>query len=186
MSSLLPANATAQERAIEASTARVGFVPVPIRDLWNPDTCPAELLPWLAWAWSVDEWDANWPEATKRDTVRDAFLVQSRKGTRWSMERVLANAGYAGATIQEGRSGLVHDGTGSYDGGFSHGSSLSWAEYRVIMDRPITNSQADQVRRLLANTAPARCLLYSIVYDQANNIHNGAIYYDGQYNHGAA
>lgn len=30
--------------------------PVSIRELWNPDTCPANLLPWLAWSFSVDRW----------------------------------------------------------------------------------------------------------------------------------
>ena len=53
--SLLPHNASPQERAIEAATARLADVPVPLRDLWNPETCPAELLPWLAWAFGVDE-----------------------------------------------------------------------------------------------------------------------------------
>ena len=51
MNSLLPRNATGAERAIEGATARVGAVPTPFRDLWNPDTCPAALLPWLAWAY---------------------------------------------------------------------------------------------------------------------------------------
>ncbi|WP_332113935.1 phage tail protein I, partial [Escherichia coli] len=39
--------------------------PVSIRELWNPDTCPANLLPSLAWAFSVHTWDEKWPEEPK-------------------------------------------------------------------------------------------------------------------------
>jgi len=46
MNSLLPPNATDTERAIEATTERTTDLPVPLRTLWNPDTCPADLLPW--------------------------------------------------------------------------------------------------------------------------------------------
>jgi hypothetical protein len=35
---LLPRNATELERALETSMARLADVPVPLRDLWNPDT----------------------------------------------------------------------------------------------------------------------------------------------------
>ena len=51
---LLPANATPLERALAETTARLSDVAVPIRDLWSPENCPTELLPWLAWALSVD------------------------------------------------------------------------------------------------------------------------------------
>ena len=47
--SLLPPNASALERKLEQATLRLGTLPVPLRELWNPDTCPAHLLPWLAW-----------------------------------------------------------------------------------------------------------------------------------------
>ncbi|GHK16942.1 hypothetical protein ECZU03_07310 [Escherichia coli] len=32
-------------------------MPVPLRTLWNWRTCPVKLLPYLAWALSVDRWD---------------------------------------------------------------------------------------------------------------------------------
>jgi P2-related tail formation protein len=51
--SLLPPNVSGLERALEQASARVGDIPVPIDPLWNPATCPARLLPWLAWALSV-------------------------------------------------------------------------------------------------------------------------------------
>lgn len=95
MNSLLPPNATAAERAIEQATARLGDVPVPIRDAWNPDTCPAALLPWLAWSLSIDAWKSYWPESVKRARVRTAIDIQRRKGTADSVRQVVAAFGGA-------------------------------------------------------------------------------------------
>lgn len=183
---LLPPNATDQERALDQSTGRITDVPVPIRELWNPATCPADKLAWLAWAFGVDEWSEAWTEASKRATIRDAVLVQSRKGSVWSIRRVLENAGYGTAQLIEGYAGNLYDGEHDHDGGTEYGNVLDWATYTLILDRPITNQQAAQVRRLLESTAPARCQLLAFVYTTASNIYNGAIFYDGTFNHGTA
>lgn len=86
---LLPPNSTSQERAFEDATARIGDVPTPIRDLWDPDTCPIELLPWLAWALSIDAWRPYWPEPVKRARVRAALDIQRKKGTSESVHTVV-------------------------------------------------------------------------------------------------
>lgn len=91
--SLLPPNATDKERALEDATSRIGDVPVEITRLWDPDTCPAELLPWLAWAMSVDTWSAYWPEAAKRAAVRNSFALHRRKGTAWAVRTVVEGFG---------------------------------------------------------------------------------------------
>lgn len=87
--SLLPSSATAVERAIEASTQRIGAVPTPLSGTWNPETCPAHLLPWLAWALSVDNWDTRWSEQKKRAVIRESVMVHRKKGTRSALERAL-------------------------------------------------------------------------------------------------
>ncbi|VVT07398.1 phage tail protein I [Erythrobacter sp. EC-HK427] len=87
---LLPPNATTYERAIESAAAgELAEVPTPLRDLWNPATCPLGLLPFLAWGVSVDFWDANWTEAEKRAAVASAIADQRCKGTRASLRQVL-------------------------------------------------------------------------------------------------
>jgi len=87
---LLPPNATAFERAFEdANGAALTGVPLPIRDLWNPSTCPAALLPFLAWGVSIDFWDSDWTEAEKRAAVAAAIAEQRRKGTPASLRAVL-------------------------------------------------------------------------------------------------
>jgi len=89
-SSLLPANATDPERALERAAARVGDVGVPIADMWNPDKCPLAWLPFLAWAFSVDTWDATWPESVQRKVVKMAIQVHRVKGTLGALEDALA------------------------------------------------------------------------------------------------
>lgn len=181
---LLPNNALAQEHAIEGATERLGDVPAPIQPLWDADTCPADKLAWLAWAFGVDEWDQNWPDEFKRATIKAAIAIKRRKGSVWSVRHVLEKAGYGSINIVEGLYGRTYDGSATHNGFITHGDPTEWAKYRVVLDRPISQAQAAQVRRLLAVTAPARCLLQEFVFTEASNIHNGAIRYDGTYSHG--
>lgn len=89
MNSLLPPNATSAERAYEAATTRIDAIPAPARDLWNADTCPMNLLPWLAWALGIRAWNADWSDAIKRRLVRDALAIARRKGTVESVHAVV-------------------------------------------------------------------------------------------------
>lgn len=81
MPDLLPWNATPQERALSEAAGRVSDVPTPLRELWDPDTCPPELLSWLAWAFSVDEWDTTWTDTQKRTFIRRSLEIHKYKGT---------------------------------------------------------------------------------------------------------
>ncbi|AOS38483.1 phage tail protein I [Pseudomonas brassicacearum] len=92
MKSLLPLNSTQLERAIEAAIDET--TEIPLRALYNPDTCPAHLLYQLAWAWSVDRWDEAWPEEVKRSVIRSSFYVHAHKGTIGALRRVVEPFGY--------------------------------------------------------------------------------------------
>lgn len=92
MNSLLPLNSTQLERAVEYATDEVSDIP--LRTLYNPDTCPGHLLHQLAWAWSVDRWDDNWSEAVKRSVIRSTFFVHAYKGTLGALRRVVEPFGY--------------------------------------------------------------------------------------------
>lgn len=91
---LLPANASQLERLAAQALAEIERTPIPIRDLWNPDTCPAAFLPYLAWAFSVDRWSQAWPLSAKRAAVRAAYFIHSRKGTIGALRRVVEPLGY--------------------------------------------------------------------------------------------
>lgn len=94
MSDLLPYNATEEERALAETIARISDVPVIVREVWNPDTCPSHVLPWLAWAFSVDDWDTNWTDEQKRQVIKQSVYSQRIKGTIGAVTRQLAALGY--------------------------------------------------------------------------------------------
>lgn len=89
---ILPKSASAIERAVlSAELARIAMVdPTVIVTIWNPATCPAALLPWLAQGVSVDVWSNAWPEATKRAVIAASPLVHRLKGTLGAVRRALA------------------------------------------------------------------------------------------------
>ena len=93
MNDLLPISATTQERALSLATSRAAAVDVNFLDLWNPQTCRMDLLPWLAWTLSVDTWDPTWGDAVKRSVVSSAVEVARRKGTKKSVSDSLASFG---------------------------------------------------------------------------------------------
>lgn len=91
---MLPSNATQLERLAAQALAQIERVPVPIRDLISPTRCPVHLLPYLAWAMSVDRWEESWPEATKRQVIASSYYVHAHKGTIGSLRRVVEPLGY--------------------------------------------------------------------------------------------
>ncbi|MBK1874591.1 phage tail protein I [Marinobacter sp. 1-3A] len=91
---LLPNNTTPLERAAAEALAEIQRVPVTLRQLWNPQTCPAHLLPYLAWAFSVDRWDPTWTEEAKREVIASSFYVHKKKGTISSLRRVIEPFGF--------------------------------------------------------------------------------------------
>lgn len=97
---LLPPNATKLERGLSEVAARVSDVPTPLRALWNPDTCPAALLPWLAWSLGVAAWKPYWSEQIKRRRIKQAVEIHRRRGTVQSVRRVVESFG-AGVAIRE-------------------------------------------------------------------------------------
>lgn len=91
---LLPSNATLLEkRAAECLQAAVQN-PLVIPDLINPNSCPEALLPYLAWAFSVDKWDENWSEDVKRIAIKQSFYIHKYKGTISAIKRVIEPIGY--------------------------------------------------------------------------------------------
>lgn len=87
MLSILPYNSTELERAAEAAIREGMATDVPIDTLWSATDCPGDLLPFLAWALSVDDWDAVWPIETKRAVVASAVEIHRLKGTPGAMRR---------------------------------------------------------------------------------------------------
>lgn len=142
--SLLPHNATAQERALEAVVGPPLFTKAPLREIWDPDRCPAELLPWLAFAMSVDEWNPTWPEVVKREVIQQSFHVHQRKGTRGAVRRAVESI-LGDIEIIE-RAG-----------------DLAPHEFKVVVSGSLPSDHAySSVLKVIANTKPVRSHLKSI------------------------
>ncbi|AWK13471.1 phage tail protein I [Candidatus Fukatsuia symbiotica] len=90
---LLPVGSSALEIAAAHACAGLSEIPLPLRQLWDADNCPLALLPYLAWAWSVDRWDESWSEATKRAVIKTAFYVHKHKGTIAALRRMVEPLG---------------------------------------------------------------------------------------------
>ncbi|MFA9396499.1 MAG: phage tail protein I [Halodesulfovibrio sp.] len=97
---LLSSNATKYERALEKTCARSFSLPVLINTLRNPFECPLEALPWLAFEWSVDEWDEEWSEEQKRQVTARSISVHKKKGTCGAVEEALGALGITVRAIQ--------------------------------------------------------------------------------------
>ncbi|EOZ6582335.1 phage tail protein I [Klebsiella michiganensis] len=99
-SSLLPPSSRDWLRYTEAGTARLSEITVALRTLWTPTACPVDLLPYLAWALSVDRWDKDWPAERKIAAIQRSYWLHRRKGTRAAVRRVVEDMGFL-ATFAE-------------------------------------------------------------------------------------
>ncbi|MFT0892228.1 phage tail protein I [Pseudochelatococcus sp. G4_1912] len=94
--SLLPDPSEYEHALSEAFAAAFAKLP----DAWSiPDVlswerCPAVLLPWLAWEWSVDEWQRDWPEETQRAVIAASWGFHAVKGSAGAMQIAIGALGY--------------------------------------------------------------------------------------------
>lgn len=168
-SSLLPSNVTDWELVMEWLLQT--DMDSSIRTLWDPQNCPAALLWVLAIVFQLDEWDEDWSETVKRDSLMEAFTVHQKKGTPYSIKRILSNAGYGDAEIIEGSSS-------------DEDSEDTWYSYSIQIFKAISIDQAKQVKRLIEATAPLHCILDVIDYTAASFLYDGELTYDGNYTYG--
>ncbi|MDW0617589.1 phage tail protein I [Mannheimia haemolytica] len=91
---LLPSGSSLLEKRAaeclqETVTNRIDF-----ENLINPHKCPVKLLPYLAWALSVDYWEEYWSEQQKRQAIIDSYHNHQRKGTVGAVRRIVESLGY--------------------------------------------------------------------------------------------
>lgn len=161
--SLLPHNAPQLQRDIEQVIA--GFIAdMPthyIKNAHNPKLCRADFLPFLAWRWSVDDWDTNWTLATQRDVVWTSPSVHRFKGTTGAIKLALASMGYGDAHIHEFRDEPVFDGL-AFDTGANFSAPMRWFHYTVTLSQPISAEMAASIHRRLGVVAAERSVLVHV------------------------
>ncbi|HEI3630444.1 TPA: phage tail protein I [Escherichia coli] len=100
--SILPVSASRAERVVD-STAGDMLAEIAvclIRYVKNPDLCPAELLPWLAWEMSVDTWNEHWTEAEKRAAIKRAAYIHRHRGTKAALNESLADSPFRSQIVE--------------------------------------------------------------------------------------
>lgn len=134
---LLPPSSTKLEKKL--SQAITCDLPIQLRSLWEPQTCPYELLPYLAWQYSVDYWDENWSEQTKRKVISEAFEIHQHKGTREAIRRAVSSFGYLIDLVEWWQNDKT-PGTFSIDIG--------------VLDKGITDESYNELVRIIEDVKP--------------------------------
>ncbi|MCW2452344.1 UNVERIFIED_ORG: phage tail P2-like protein [Rahnella aquatilis] len=165
--SLLPPSASEFMRNAETATERITNTPVKLSTLWDPDTCPAVLLPYLAWALSVDRWDKDWPEQVKRQAIRDSWPIHRHKGTISALRRAVEPLGYI-IKVTEWWETDDEPGTFRLDIG--------------VLETGITEDMYLEMERLIADAKPASRHLIglTITQDIKGDVYTGAAHYLGE------
>ncbi len=158
MASLLPSNASDLERALETVFRDVlADIEGSARLFYQPERCPADLLPWLGWSVSVDEWSDQWTEQQRRNAIADAISDHRRKGSRLAVENALQRFG-ASVVLKEWWQYQpvlpVHTFTIDIVGGSSTGSSIT---------------DLEQIKRLVDSKKPLRSHYIITVGTELNN-----------------
>lgn len=80
--SLQPTNASKWRREVSLVNAERRPVDMTVlATIMDPWRCPADLLPWLAWGFSVDIWNERWPELRKRWVIANSIRLHRLKTT---------------------------------------------------------------------------------------------------------
>lgn len=91
---LLPLGSSDLEKKASECLREAVSHQITIPELINPDKCPVNLLPYLAWAFSVDRWEDAWSESFKRQTIKQAYYIHKKKGTINAIKRVVESIGH--------------------------------------------------------------------------------------------
>jgi phage tail P2-like protein len=182
--SLLPPASTTLERALDlASGTRMEAIPQVTHTAWNAATCPAQLLPHLALAVSVDEWDEVWTDPQKRAAILAAPEVHNTKGTPAAILRALTSLGQPDATVTERSDFIRCDGSVTCDG--SHTCGGQWATYTVTLHQPVSIAEANLTHRTLESVGRNCVQLMEINFAEVAYRCDGSITCDGTVSCGA-
>jgi phage tail P2-like protein len=180
---LLPNSSTPLERAASIATGR--FAPaVVVPDLWDAATCPVPMLPHLAWALAVDDWDATWGEERKRTAIANALYIHRHKGTPAAIRRALAIVEQGDATLIERADYKHHDGEITRTGLYHRGGAAHWATYAVVLKRAITIDQSVAIIAALRRVVRNCVHLLALDFREVAIRHNGATLRAGIYTRG--
>lgn len=163
---LLPPSAGDWMHHTEAATARLSAITVALRTIWTPTACPVELLPYLAWALSVDRWDKDWPADKKIGAIQQSYWLHRRKGTRAAVRRVIEDMGFSA----------------SFEEWFNVGDMPGTFRIEVdVNETGITPRTLTELNRMIADAKPVSRHLSQLTIATSSRGHawTGAALFDG-------
>lgn len=134
----------------------------------------------------MDDWDSSCDAERKREVVRRSAEIHRRKGTVAAVKTALKAAGYGDAELVERWSPNVLSDDLLIDGSWQLAAGDHWAEYRVILDQPITVAQAAHVRAILGSVSPARSHLKVLDFTSTRFVLADDLLIDGTWTLGEA
>lgn len=139
----------------------------------------------LAEKWSVTGYDGIMladSQDNKKALIQKAVELHRHKGTAWAIREVLRQLGFGEIDIDEGLKARTYEHTLVQQ----IPADERWAYYSLRLAQPITNDQANLIRKTIRSFAPARCILAVLDYKAVPIRYNNKVRYNGQYNHGSA
>ncbi|WP_212510871.1 phage tail protein I [Acinetobacter seifertii] len=97
---LLPPNATDFEHKIVETSAQLTELNADLSSLIRIDDAPSDFLSILAWQFSVDRWQDDWPDEVKRAQIKNSIKVHQHKGTNYALRQIVESFGYS-LTVHE-------------------------------------------------------------------------------------
>lgn len=167
MNKLLPPASSATEHNLAECNSAITHLPIALRHLCDPASCPTDLLPYLAWAMSVDRWDPHWPDRTRRSVINIAFSIHQHKGTTQALRDVIEPFGYLRSIVEWWQTGGT-PGTFSLEIG--------------VLDTGITPEMYQEMERLIEDVKPVSRHLtgINIIQDVTGRLYVGGTSTDGE------
>ena len=92
---LLPPNTTHLEKKITEVSATAFNLNGDLSSLIRIDDAPSDYLSILAWQFSVDRWQDDWPDEIKRAQIKNSIKVHRHKGTNYALRQIVESFGYS-------------------------------------------------------------------------------------------
>lgn len=99
--SLLPINASELLKNLEKTGCKITELEAKNKYVFNGDLAPENVLPFLAWSLSVDDWSDNWEVDIKRNIIKTSVTLHRQKGTIGALKQALSAFNFIDIKIEE-------------------------------------------------------------------------------------
>ncbi|HFB8417963.1 TPA: phage tail protein [Neisseria gonorrhoeae] len=185
MNSTVPANNSPLQHALAKLTERETAA---VSRQLDPARCDPGFLPFHAFARSIgteEGWDFAETDEARRNLIAGFAEIHARKGTPYVIRALFPILRLGEIQIIERDGEFKWDGSVLFDGSRTFGRREGdWAEYRIVLTRPVSIRQTARIRAMLAEIAPLRCELTALDYRNHPHRWNGKIRFNGEYGFG--